>query len=454
MKCILGSHPTSRFDAERFESRKQAGSQMPTTRNMDFRWLAVTLTFSFVLSCASSAMAGKKDDDDDDDNDRGASAPAAAIAPGYLRAPYLQSLASDSVLVAWMATDPGDPAVDFGTTPDYGTTVLGSADGSRRFAVLRGLSPGTRYFYRVRAGKRILADGSGCSFRTDEGRGDSRFNFFVSGDIGDKGGRQNLTAKSILRIEPRPEIGILCGDIVYSSGRSSDYDARLMRPWQDLLSTIPVWPALGNHDWKSPPSSNWQQEWYLPNNEHYYSFDYANAHFIALDTRDGNLYDTENQVAWLQDDLQKNAGADWTFIYFHHPGITCTYKKNNEAVITHFLPLFDRYKVDAVFTGHAHTYERLYPIRQGQTVSVEQDPHYTDPEGTLYITSGAGGKVKKGKPTKRCGPTAFARDETILWTQVFVDGARCTIRTYESANDSLVDEVSIMKTRLAQSTSP
>jgi hypothetical protein len=58
--------------------------------------------------------------------------------------------------------------------------------------------------------------------------------------------------------------------------------------------------------------------------------------------------------------------------------------------------------------------------------------------------------VKKDKPTSSCGPTAFFRDETILWTHVLVDGPRCTIRSYASADDALVDEVSITKTRLAR----
>jgi 3',5'-cyclic AMP phosphodiesterase CpdA len=221
-----------------------------------------------------------------------------------------------------------------------------------------------------------------------------------------------------------------------------------MRPWQDIFCAIPVWPALGNHDWGSDPRDNWQQEWYLPNNEHYYSFNYGNAHFIALDTRDGNLYDHDNQLHWLEQDLAANANADWIFVYYHHPGITCTYKKNNDAVSEGFFPLFDRYHVDVVFNGHAHTYERLYPIYNGVPVDQEQDPNYTDPLGTIYIISGAGGKLKKGKPTKYCGPTAYFRDEVLLWTQVFVDGPSCTIRTRASQTGEMIDEVVITKTRL------
>ncbi len=407
-----------------------------------------------ILFCSvlfSTVLAFAIDDDEDEDSGSGArtkSASLAELAPGYLRAPYLQGLGQDSVLVAWMASDPAAPAVDFGTTAEFGSTVAARVDGNRRYAVLKHLAPGTHYFYQVRAGARVLATGPTCSFRTDEGPGDRTFTFFVTGDIGDGNGQQAVTARSILRASPRPEMGIVCGDVVYQKGRSSDYDRHLMRPWQDLFSVMPVWPALGNHDWKSPPDANWEQEWYLPNNEHYYSFDYADAHFIALDSRDGDLYDVKNQVAWLEKDLQAHASAAWTFVYFHHPGITCTYKKNNKAVIEHFLPVFDRYKVDVVFTGHAHTYERLYPIRDGKPTNLDQDPHYTNPDGTIYIVSGAGGKVKTGSPTGHCGPTAFSRDETVLWTRVVIDGSRCTIRSCESENDKLVDEISITKSRL------
>ncbi|MGH8580708.1 MAG: purple acid phosphatase family protein [Gammaproteobacteria bacterium] len=377
------------------------------------------------------------------------SVPPAEIASSISRAPYLQRLSQRSVWIAWMTSDPGQPAVDYGLTLGYGQTVVASGNGDRRLAKLRRLKPGTRYYYRVRPWARA-EQGGRYSFRTDAGPTDRSFNFFVTADIGREKGGQKLTAEAVLRTAPPPEFGILPGDIVYKDGRSRDYDQRFMRPWKNLLSSIPVWPTLGNHDWHSAPKDNWEQEWHLPNNEHYYSFNYANAHFIALDTRDGDLYEPHKQVNWLEQDLAANAGADWIFVYYHHPGITCTYKKNARAVIEHFLPLFDRYHVDAVFNGHAHTYERLYPIFRAAPVNQEQDPHYTDPKGTIYIVSGAGSEPKKGRPTKRCGPTAFFRDEVLLWTEVLVDGPTCTIRTRESLSGKVVDEVVITKTRLAR----
>ena len=369
------------------------------------------------------------------------------IAAGFERAPYLQSLGADSVLIAWIATAPGRAEVDFGPTRQYGATARAISDGARHAVTLRDLQPGTTYLYRVRAGERVLDQGEHLRFTTDVGTQDRSFSFFVTGDVGDRRGRQAITAASIARAPVQPELGILCGDIVYSRGLSEDYDARLMHPWRELFSRIPIWPALGNHDWKSDPRSNWRREWYLPGNEHYYSFDFANAHFVALDTRDGDIYDARQQVRWLEADLAAHQDTEWLFAYFHHPGVTCTYKGDNEAVKRHFMPLFERYGVDVVFAGHAHTYERLYPLRDGRPVDVEQDPEYTNPGGPLYIVSGASAKLKRNRPTKRCGPTAFARDELLLWTQVFVDGNACVIRSWASEDDEPVDEVRIVKTR-------
>jgi hypothetical protein len=55
----------------------------------------------------------------------------------------------------------------------------------------------------------------------------------------------------------------------------------------------------------SDPEKNWRREWCLPHNEHDYSFDYASAHFVALDTGiRSKVDDRRNQVAWLRADLE------------------------------------------------------------------------------------------------------------------------------------------------------
>jgi hypothetical protein len=222
-----------------------------------------------------------------------------------------------------------------------------------------------------------------------------------------------------------------------------------MSLWQPLLSNTPAYPCLGNHDWHVDPDVNFRKEWALPNNEHYYSFDYGSAHFIALDTADGFLYDQANQLAWLRADLTASRGRyAWTFVYYHHPLLTCTYKSNIPDLAALIFPILAEFKVDMVFNGHAHTYERSYPLVNGVPQNQTQNPNYVDPTGTVFVVSGCGGKFNTGNPTTFCGPTAAFVDQHILFTQIFVNDQTLYILTFDSTNGQVMDYASIRKTQL------
>jgi hypothetical protein len=359
------------------------------------------------------------------------------------RLPYLQSLAERSVVIAFRTSSAVAAAVDYGTSQAFGATAASPA-GTRHAVSLTGLDPGRRYWYRIRAGESVLAGGAEFFFDTDGGPTGGEFAFFVTGDVGEPGGAQATTGAAVLRATPRAAIGLVCGDVVYPDGESSAYDTNLMRLWAQLLRNVAVWPALGNHDWHVDPERNFREEWYLPGNEHYYSFERGNAHFVALDTRNGDIYDADAQIAWLRADLAAHRDAVWTFVYYHHPGRTCTYKGDNGAVISRILPVVDEFAVDVVFTGHAHTYERLYPMRGTSVVSRAQDPNYANPGGTIYITTGCGAKTNDST-TRDCDINAVAIDRTILFTHVTVSGRSLTIRTIESATDRERDRVTVTK---------
>ena len=364
--------------------------------------------------------------------------------PSLTRKPYLQSLTENSVLIVFRTENPMATRVEFGDRARYDATASDAAT-STHAVQLHGLTPGRRYYYRIRSGNDILAAGPSYFFDTDAGRSDPEFSFFATGDVGESGGKQAVTAARVAQTLPRAEIGLILGDVIYPDGQAGGYDSNLMRPWAPILRNIAIWPALGNHDWHVNPDTNFRSQWYLPNNEHYYSFDRGNAHFIALDTRDGDIYDRAHQVAWLRSDLAAHRDATWTFVYYHHPGYTCTYKGTNSTVISNLHPVFDEFHVDVVFTGHAHTYERLYPMRGSNPVDVEQDPHYTNPGGTLYITSGCGAKLE-GSNTPDCSINAFQLDRTILFTHVTVRGNELHIRAIQSSTGEVRDDVTITKT--------
>jgi hypothetical protein len=56
-------------------------------------------------------------------------------------------------------------------------------------------------------------------------------------------------------------------------------------------------------------------------------------------------------------------------------------------------PLFDKYQVDLVISGHVHAYERTNPIRAGQPTRKVKSGGTVDPvaDGTTYICAGGGG---------------------------------------------------------------
>jgi len=368
------------------------------------------------------------------------------------RHPYPQSPGKDRVTLMWRTATAAQQTVEYGVN-GYQFSVTEPAATTTHELTLTGLNPGWEYQYRiVEAGVVMTSADIQYRFRTDAGPTDGEFSFFVTGDVGEDTpaqARQHVTDDMLRAITPRAEFGLLCGDIVYPDGESSMYDQVLNTPWRSLMANTALWPALGNHDWHVDPDQNFRKEWALPNNEHYYSFDWGNAHFIALDTADGFLYDEANQLAWLEADLRSARGrAQWVFVFYHHPIYTCTYKSNIPELQQQLWPLFDRYKVDVVFNGHAHTYERLFPLLNGVPQNQAQNPSYTDPNGTIYIVSGCGGKFNndEGEETTFCGPTAAFVDHKILFTQVFVYGQIIYIMTFDSTNGQVVDFVRVAKT--------
>jgi calcineurin-like phosphoesterase family protein len=71
---------------------------------------------------------------------------------------------------------------------------------------------------------------------------------------------------------------------------------------------------------------------------------------------------------------------DWKICYFHHPlysdGKTHGSQLDLRVVLE---PLFVKYGVNVVFSGHDHVYERIRPQH-----------------GITYFVSGAGGQLRKG----------------------------------------------------------
>jgi 3',5'-cyclic AMP phosphodiesterase CpdA len=151
------------------------------------------------------------------------------------------------------------------------------------------------------------------------------------------------------------------GDLVANGNNPDDWD-RFFEIEKDLLRNAPFYPVLGNHERNTPLFSKYFA--FPDGNPHHYSFDWGAAHIVALDTNEVGPTDAvksaflQYELAWLQDDLQRNE-KPLTFVVFHHPLYTVVKGRRAAAakLASKIEPILLAGGVTAVFSGHDHNYQ-------------------------------------------------------------------------------------------------
>lgn len=201
----------------------------------------------------------------------------------------------------------------------------------------------------------------------------------VLGDIGDSGSRLLATAAAVARLdhlEPYDEL-LLLGDNVYPSGDPAVLPDVVFNPFAPVLEDrAELLAVLGNHD----VSHGDEQLEALGMPGHWWSVERHGVLIVGLDS---NIVDDPEQRAWLEETLRAST-APWKVVALHHPPYSAGYQGSNEAVRDAFSPLFERYGVQLVLSGHDHDYQRSEVIR-----------------GVTYVVTGA------ASGTRRTGEASF-----------------------------------------------
>jgi 3',5'-cyclic AMP phosphodiesterase CpdA len=331
------------------------------------------------------------------------------------REPYVQGVTATSAVVAWMSKEPGAGVVKYGKAPELGWEEVDRQTGRRHAVAIAALEPGSTYYYRVEGVGESWLRGS---FRTALANEDSGFSFAVVGDSGSGGKGQRAVARLLGLL--KPELILHTGDVVYPDGEERHYDRRFFEPYRELIRDVPVFPVLGNHDVRKGNGAAFLENFHPPlgspgSTKRYYSFDWGDAHFVALDSE---LYyndkgsSAERQRVFLERDLISTRKR-WKIAFLHRSPYGSSRHGGDEMVRYDLEPLFAKYGVDLVFAGHDHVYERTVPIR-----------------GVTYVVSGGGGRrlypAGKGRLTA-CSRSAH---HAVLGR---VDGARLSLEAVEPA---------------------
>ena len=294
-------------------------------------------------------------------------------------------------------------ATDKAFTDDGSTTYIHEA-------TLTGLTPNTKYEYRV---------GYGTDRRSDwyrlETAGASVYDVLIYPDSqsGDYSQWEEIVKSSALR-NPRTALYISMGDLVDNGEHAYQW-----RTWlnsiKPLSANVPLATTLGNHemytlDWKMREPYAYLNYFAVPPNgneifsRRYYSYDFGDVHYVVLDTmlyesnhednhdtHHPDLYDV--QVQWLRQDLTANT-KKWTVVLMHRdpfqyafdrPGANRAVGFDDEGVL--FMPIFDEFNVDLVLSAHLHSYRNRGHVRNFDR----------DSSGPLYILTGIAGDARRPK---------------------------------------------------------
>lgn len=335
--------------------------------------------------------------------------------PILTRNPYLQLSTPSSITIRWHTDIPTDSRVRFGASVGNLTfTVDNQTLTTKHEVLLTGLDSGTTYFYSVGTTTQTLAgDDANHYLKTSPAVGSTDpVRIWVIGDSGvGLEDSRNVRDVFLAHTADRPaDVWITLGDNAYPIGSESEYQRKLFDIYPTILRTTPLWPSIGNHDALSADSPSqtgvYFETFSLPRDaqaggvasgtEAYYSFDYANIHFICLDTSETSYIIGSPMLTWLAADLAATT-QQWAIAYFHHPpysdGHDSDTQQNLIRVRQNIAPILEAAGVDLVLSGHSHSYERSFLLNQHYGFSNTLTPE-------MLIDAGDGREDGDGPYTK------------------------------------------------------
>ncbi|MBA3818283.1 MAG: metallophosphoesterase [Deltaproteobacteria bacterium] len=305
------------------------------------------------------------------------------------RHPYLQSTTRTTTTVVWGSTEgrgevvlsePGGEVVATVAAAYAGEPARHKArlEAQRRKggelaaddiyllkAELEGLEPTHLYCYQVVVNG--VAATQPAPLITAAAAGSKQpLRFVVLGDSGTGGAAQLAIAKRLTA--ERFDLMLFLGDIAYKSGTPEQLETKFFAVYRDFLRYVPVYPAIGNHERRTEKGRPYFEAFVLPEPERYYSFDWGDVHFVAIDTTQRD----EKQLVWLDEDLEKTK-LPWVVVFGHHPMYTNSLRGPQMWIRRAFAQILTKHEVDLVLTGHEHQYERFRIA------------------GVTYVVSGGGG---------------------------------------------------------------
>ncbi len=362
--------------------------------------------------------------------------------PRIFRGPYLQKGTPTSMVVRWRTDFANTSAVYYGTTPGNLSSVATDNTPTTEHEVeVTGLQPGTVYYYAIGdINDYVVGNDNDYYFKTSPAFGDEgEYRMWVLGDCG----TGNSNARSVRDayynfngVEHTDAI-LMLGDNAYNSGTDNEFQYAVFEGmYEDKLQNTVLWSCPGNHEYYNGYTDaqtevgpyydihtfpkNGEAGGLASGTEAYYSFDYGNVHVISMDSHDSDRSTGGSMLTWLENDLAQTT-QKWIIAIWHHPAYSKgSHDSDTEGRMVQMrqnaMPILEAGGVDLILSGHSHSYERTYMMKEHHELSntfsgaehgfdmgsgkADVDSVYTKyisgvfaGEGVVYITAGASGKI-------------------------------------------------------------
>lgn len=318
----------------------------------------------------------------------------------FTAGPYLNNATASGINIIWETDRAADFIIEYGKkipldqkVEIHTQKIEQEADNPESLIFkteLKELEPGTPYFYNVKA---IAHDGSvmesGVLTFTTAVPENASYSFAVIGDTEARPHVNDRIAKMVW--DERPNFIVIVGDLTDGGVKDHkfEWNYEYFQGIGQLSSRVPVFPVPGNGE----DDLYWYNQYHsLPKNDGFYSFRFGNAEFFMLDSNKGEEFAPgAKQYVWLEEKLRSST-AKWKFVAHHHAPYSAddddygdSWKGPNDMgdlAIRKIVPLYEKYKVDMVFFGHLHTYQRTLAIKDGKV---------NTSNGVVYVQGGGGG---------------------------------------------------------------
>lgn len=162
---------------------------------------------------------------------------------------------------------------------------------------------------------------------------------------------------------------LLLGDNIYMDGVQSIHDPKWKSVIEDpfnkpCLSKLPLFPILGNHDYKGNADaqieySKIKENWHFPSR--FYSVKFGSLlEIVALDSNFADVcLDKDNCVLDFAYERLNNKNTRWQIAMGHHPLMASSSKHSPGVQGLLLTPMFCRF--DAYLAGHSHHLEHVKP---------------------------------------------------------------------------------------------